>query len=91
MNKNELASTVASAADLDGRQAKAAVDAVLSTIASEVAAGNEVNLSGFGKFSRSERAARQGKNPATGETIQIAASKAVKFSAAKALKDQVNG
>lgn len=90
MNKNDLASSVASAADIDSKQAKAAVDAVLSTIASEVAAGNEVSLSGFGKFSRSERAARQGKNPATGETIQIAASKAVKFTAAKALKDQVN-
>lgn len=90
MNKNELASSVATETGLDAKQAKAAVDAVLETIGKEVASGNDVNISGFGKFSRSERAARQGKNPATGETIQIAASKAVKFSAAKALKDQVN-
>ena len=69
-----------------GEQAKNAVDAVLDTIASELAAVGDVAIAGFGKFSVAERAAREGCNPATGETIQIAASRGAKFSAAAGLE-----
>ena len=68
-----------------------AVDAAFGAIAGELAAKREVAIAGFGKFSVSERTARQGVNPATGERIQIAASTAAKFSAAAALKKQLNG
>ncbi|HVF79169.1 MAG TPA: HU family DNA-binding protein, partial [Solirubrobacteraceae bacterium] len=69
---------------------KNAVDATFDAIASELAGGGEVAVAGFGKFSVSDRSAREGRNPATGETIQIAASKAAKFSAAAALKKRLN-
>jgi DNA-binding protein HU-beta len=62
----------------------------LNTISKEVAAGNAVQLIGFGTFGRGERAARSGRNPATGEAIEIAAAKTVKFAAGKAFKDAVN-
>lgn len=91
INKADLASQVAEKTGGSASEAKAAVDAVLGAITENLKAGNDINLSGFGKFSVAERAARQGVNPATGEKIQIAASKAAKFSAAKALKDAVNG
>jgi DNA-binding protein HU-beta len=91
MNRTELAQQVASRSGVDASQAKAAVDAVFETIADELSTGNEVSVSGFGKFSVSDRAARQGVNPATGEKIQIAASKAAKFSAASGLKNKLNG
>ena len=91
INKNELASQVAKATGLSAAQAKQAVEAALDAIVQRVAAGDEVNLPGFGKFSKVERSARQGKNPATGETIQIAASTAPKFSAASAFKQAVKG
>ena len=91
MNRTELAQQVASRGDIDNSQAKAAVDAVFETIADELSSGGEVSVSGFGKFSVSDRAARQGVNPATGEKIQIAASKAAKFSAASGLKNKLNG
>jgi DNA-binding protein HU-beta len=90
MTKTELAKHVAATAGLTGQQAKSAVDAVFDTIASELVAGRDVAIAGFGKFSAAERAAREGRNPATGETIQIAASRAAKFSAAAALKSQLN-
>ena len=90
MTKQELAQKVAQAADLGSGDAKKAVDAVFDAITSELQSGGEVAVSGFGKFSVSERAAREGRNPATGETIQIAASKAAKFSAASALKKTLN-
>ena len=86
----ELAKQVAADAGLTGEQAKSAVDAAFDTIAGELAAGRDVAIAGFGKFSVAERAAREGRNPATGETIQIAASRAAKFSAAAALKQQLN-
>ena len=76
---------------LAGEQAKSAVDAVFDTIAGELAAGRDIAIAGFGKFTVAERAAREGRNPATGESIQIAASRAAKFSAAAALKSQLNG
>jgi DNA-binding protein HU-beta len=90
MTKNELAEKVADSAELTGSQAREALDAVISAVADELASGGEVALAGFGKFSVSHRAARQGRNPATGETINIAASKAAKFSAASALKNRLN-
>jgi DNA-binding protein HU-beta len=90
MNKNELAERIASSAGLGTGQAKDVVEATLETIASELARGGEVSLAGFGKFSVSDRSARQGRNPATGQTIHIPASKAAKFSAASALKGRLN-
>jgi len=90
MTKTELSKQVAAAAGLTGEQAKSAVDATFDVIAGELAAGRDVAIAGFGKFSVSERAAREGCNTATGETIQIAASRAAKFSAAAALKKQLN-
>jgi DNA-binding protein HU-beta len=91
MTKTELANEVAAAAGLTAEQAKSAVDAVFDTITGELAAGGNVAIAGFGKFSVADRAAREGRNPATGETIQIASSRAAKFSAASALKKQLNG
>ena len=67
------------------------VNTLIGTISKEVAAGNTVQLVGFGSFSRGKRAARTGRNPQTGEAIEIAAAKTVKFSAGKAFKDAVNG
>jgi DNA-binding protein HU-beta len=90
MNRTELAQQVASRAGIDSNQAKKAVDAVVDSITEELSRGGEVSLSGFGKFSVSDRAARQGVNPATGEKIQIKASKAAKFSAASGLKNTLN-
>ncbi len=90
MNRTELAQAVAQRAGIDNNQAKAAVDAVVEAISDELSGGGEVAISGFGKFSVSDRAARQGVNPATGEKIQIAASKAAKFSPASGLKNKLN-
>ena len=90
MTKHELAKQVAADSELSGEQAKSAVDAAFDAITGELAAGRDVAIAGFGKFSVSDRSAREGRNPATGETIQIAASRAAKFSAAAALKAQLN-
>ncbi len=90
MNKNELAQQVASQCGVDSGEAKKAVEAIFDVIAGELQNGGEVSISGFGKFSVSDRAARQGVNPATGEKIQIAASKAAKFSPASGLKTKLN-
>jgi DNA-binding protein HU-beta len=90
MTKNELADKVAERTGLAASQARQALEAAIDAVADELAAGGEVALAGFGKFSVSSRSARQGRNPATGETIQIAASKAAKFSAASALKSRLN-
>ena len=90
MTKNDLAGKVADGAGIGVGQARDAVDAVFSTIASELARGGEVAVAGFGKFSVSNRAARMGRNPATGAPIQISASKGAKFSSASALKKQLN-
>jgi DNA-binding protein HU-beta len=91
MTKNDLADKVAERTGLAAGQAREALEAAIEAVADELAAGGEVALAGFGKFSVSDRAARQGRNPATGETINIAASKAAKFSAASALKSRLNG
>jgi DNA-binding protein HU-beta len=95
MNKKELVVKVAEAMSTEEKKVtqKAAseyVNAIIDVITEALVAGDEVSLTGFGKFSVTERAAREGRNPATGETIQIAASKSPKFKAAKALKDAVN-
>jgi DNA-binding protein HU-beta len=89
INKTELAKTVADETGLSAGQAKEAIEATLEKIANELGAGNEVSLSGFGKFAISERSARQGRNPQTGEAIQIAATKVPRFSAASQLKQAV--
>jgi DNA-binding protein HU-beta len=90
MTKNDLADKVAERTGLAAGQARQAVEAAIEAVSDELAAGGEVALAGFGKFSVGHRAARQGRNPATGETINIAASKAAKFSAASALKSRLN-
>ena len=90
MTKPELAKRVAADAGITAGQAASVVDAAFDAIAGELAAGRDVAIAGFGKFSVIERAARAGRNPATGEAIQIAGSRAAKFSAAAALKQQLN-
>lgn len=87
--KKDLAEKVAESVDLTKNKAAEAVNAVFEAISETLKDGGEVSVSGFGKFEVSERAARQGVNPATGEKIQIAASKAPKFKPAKALKEAV--
>lgn len=91
MNKQELIDAVAAKVGVSKSAIEETVNSVTTTIAREVAAGNAVQLVGFGSFSSGERAARTGRNPQTGETIDIAAAKTVKFSPGKALKDAVNG
>jgi DNA-binding protein HU-beta len=90
MNKSELIDAVASAADLSKVAATKAVDAVLDTVTTTLKNGEQVTLVGFGTFEVRARAARSGRNPQTGETINIKASNAPAFKAGKALKDAVN-
>lgn len=90
MNKSELIDAVALSADISKAAAGRALDATLSTIAEALQEGDQVSLVGFGTFQVKERAARTGRNPQTGETIQIKASKSPGFKAGKALKDAVN-
>ena len=90
MNKNELVSAVAKQAELSKKDAGLAVEAVFDTIAKALEKGDKVQLIGFGTFDVSERAARTGRNPQTGADMTIAASKAPKFKAGKALKDSIN-
>lgn len=90
MNKNELVAAVADSADVTKADAASAVDAVLDSITSALKSGDEVRLVGFGTFSVASRAASEGRNPRTGEKIQIAASKQPKFKAGKGLKDSLN-
>jgi DNA-binding protein HU-beta len=91
MTKNELADQIAERTGVAASQARQIVEATIEVVSDELAAGGEVALAGFGKFSISHRAAREGRNPSTGETIKIGASKAAKFSAASALKKRLNG
>jgi DNA-binding protein HU-beta len=90
MTKNELAEKIAGRTGLAASQSREVLEVAIEAISSELAAGGEVALAGFGKFSVSQRAARQGRNPSTGQPISIAASKAAKFSAASALKKRLN-
>lgn len=87
MNKQDLIEYVAATNDLTKKQSTEVVEGILFKIADELADGNEVTLRGFGNFSVNERAAREGRNPKTGATIQIDAKKSVKFKGAKALND----
>ena len=89
MNKTELIKAIATKAELNQKQATAALDALTATITETLKEGENVTLLGFGTFEVRERAERQGRNPATGETITIAASKTPAFKAGKAFKDAV--
>lgn len=90
MNKAELIDAVATSADLSKADATKAVDAFIQTVSDSLRRGDQVSLIGFGTFSVKHRAARTGRNPRTGETMQIAASSQPAFKAGKALKDAVN-
>jgi DNA-binding protein HU-beta len=90
MTKNELISAVADSAKLTKTSAASAVDATFDIITGALKRGDEVKLIGFGSFTVVKRAAREGRNPRTGEPVQIKASKAPKFSAGKGLKEAVN-
>ena len=91
MNRTELAAAVAEETGLSRKDAEAAVKAVVHTITNELKEGGRVQIVGFGTFEVSERQARKGRNPHTGETLEIDASKAPRFKAGKALKDAVKG
>ncbi|MEQ8387715.1 MAG: HU family DNA-binding protein [Alphaproteobacteria bacterium] len=90
MNKNDLVAAVADSTGLSKADANRAVESVIDTVTSSLKSGNEVRLVGFGTFSVTQRRATEGRNPRTGETIKIPASKQPKFKAGKALKDAVN-
>ena len=90
MNRVELIAAVAQAADLSKKDTEAVLKAFTEVVAEELKNGGKVQLVGFGTFEVGERAAREGRNPKTGETLTIEASKAPKFKAGKALKDAVN-
>jgi DNA-binding protein HU-beta len=90
MNKSDLVDAIADSAGLSKADAGRALDALVDTVTSALKSGDAVSLVGFGTFSVRDRAARTGRNPRTGETIQIAASKNPAFKAGKALKDAVN-
>ncbi|MCC8127033.1 MAG: HU family DNA-binding protein [Clostridiales bacterium] len=90
MNKTELVAAVAEKSGLGRKEAEAAIKAFAEVVTDELKDGGKVQLMGFGTFEVSERAAREGRNPRTGETMPIAASKSPKFKAGKALRDAVN-
>lgn len=90
MNKSELIEAVAAAADLSKASAGRAVDAMVNTVGEALKEGDQVVLVGFGTFSVKQRAARTGRNPQTGEPIEIKAANVPNFKAGKALKDAVN-
>ena len=90
MNKTELVAAMAEQAGLSKKDAEAALKAFTDVVSDELKNGGKVQLVGFGTFEVSERAAREGRNPQSGEVMKIAASKAPKFKAGKALKDLVN-
>ena len=90
MNKAELIAAIAESTELSKKNAEAALNATIDAISKAMADGDKVQIMGFGTFETRERAARSGRNPQTGKTINIAASKAPAFKAGKALKDLVN-
>ena len=90
MNKTELVAAIAEQTQLSRKDAEAALKAFIDVVSEELKKGEKVQLVGFGTFEGSERAAREGRNPATGEAMTIKASKSPKFKAGKALKDMVN-
>ena len=90
MNKNDLIASVASSAGLSKSDATRSIESLLDTITNALKRGEKVSIVGFGNFSVSERKATTGRNPRTGESIQIAASQKVKFLPAKSLKEMFN-
>ena len=90
MNKTELIAAIAEKTELSRKDAEKALTAFTEVVEEELKKGEKIQLVGFGTFEVSERAAREGRNPQTGETMQIAASKSPKFKAGKALKDAIN-
>ncbi len=90
MNKTELINAIAEKAGISKKDAENAVNAFTNVVADALVDGDKVQIVGFGAFEVAERAARTGRNPKTGETIQIPASKAPKFKASKTLKEIVN-
>ena len=90
MNKTELVAAIAEKTELTKKDAESALKAFTDVVAEELKKGEKIQLVGFGTFEVSERAAREGRNPQTGETMKIAASKAPKCKAGKALKDAIN-
>lgn len=91
MNTAELAEAVAAGHGLTKTDARKIVDAVFEAIADAAAKGDEISLNAFGKFKIKDTPAREGRNPSTGATIQIAASRKLTFAPAKAVKDKING
>ena len=90
MNKTELIAAIADQAELSKKDSEKALKAFIDVVSEELKKGEKVQLVGFGTFEVSERAAREGRNPQTGETMEIKASKTPKFKAGKALKDMMN-
>ena len=90
MNKTDLVAAIAEKTELSKKDAEAALKAFVDVVSDELKKGEKVQLVGFGTFEVSERAAREGRNPQTGKTMKIEASKSPKFNAGKALKDLVN-
>ena len=90
MNKTQLIQKIAENGNMTKKDAEVALNAVVAAISDAVAAGEKVQLSGFGSFDVKARDARTGRNPKTGEAVEIAASKRVVFTAAQALKDKIN-
>ena len=90
MNKTELVAAIADKTELSKKDSEKALKAFIDVVSEELKKGEKIQLVGFGTFEVSERAAREGRNPLTGEKMQIKASKAPKFKAGKALKDAVN-
>lgn len=90
MNKTELIEVVANETNLKKKDAEAAVNAVFAAFEKALVEGDKIQLIGFGTFDVKEKAAREGRNPATGEAIKIAASKQVRFTAGKTLKNKIN-
>ena len=90
MNKAELVAAIAEKTELSKKDSEKALKAFIDVVTEELKKGEKIQLVGFGTFEVVERAAREGRNPQTGETMNIPASKAPKFKAGKALKDEVN-
>ena len=90
MNKTELVAAIAEKTELSKKDSEKALKAFIDVVTEELQKGEKIQLVGFGTFEVAERAAREGRNPLTGEKMQIEASKAPKFKAGKALKDAVN-
>ena len=90
MNKTELIAAVAEQAEISNKDSEKALKAFIDVVTEQLKKGDKVQLVGFGTFEVSERAAREGRNPQTGKTMKIAACKAPKFKAGKALKDAIN-